>query len=164
LNLRDALSGSSIPALPFIWKLKNPFTFQLTQKVQALASFKSAIGALPVQQFAHRVCQLIAADSATAAHDLLDQQNLFNAKFSVTKSSLRYHSVHAILPSLLFHSKEMAAWPAKNARVIALLRGYLAEKWLAVALISQQLTKMTVICSCRERAAPKRYSKSDNSG
>ena len=54
LDLRDALSGSVIPGLPFIRKPQDPFAFQLPQKVLSLAGFMPAIGALTVQQFAHR--------------------------------------------------------------------------------------------------------------
>jgi hypothetical protein len=98
--------------------------------------------------------QLIAADTPTGVHDLLDHRHILNAELSTTKSVLRYQFVHGILPSLAFHSKEMAFCPAKNARLIELLRGYPVRKEIAACHVFLQLPYITHICHYRKRASP----------
>jgi hypothetical protein len=77
------------------------------------------------------------------------QRHLFSAKLSTTKSLQLYQSVHADLPSLIFHSKKMASYSGKNARDSGLPRGHPANKGAVLVPVYRQLTYITAICFFR---------------
>jgi len=67
-----------------------------------------------LQKFAYRMGQFRPANPRTGLNNLLDQRQLFSGKLPTAKTQTFLLSIHAISPSLLSHSKRMAACSAKN--------------------------------------------------